>query len=68
MLLFQKTQTQMLIRIAKCPRLPRHVGALPADGKTLSKLVSLTDERFQDLLDDGTIHPNMGRKDMAVPR
>ena len=29
--------------------------------------MSLSDERFQELLDDGTIHPNMGRNDMAVP-
>ncbi len=26
-----------------------------------------TDDRFQELLTNGTIHPNMGRNDMAVP-
>ena len=44
------------------------MGALPDDSTTLSKLVSLSDERFQELLDDGTIHPNMGRNDMSQPR
>ena len=39
---------------------------LPADADILSKLVSLTDDRYQELLDDGTIHPSMGRNDMAV--
>lgn len=65
---FQKSHTQMLIRVAECKRLPRHVGELPDDGKTLSKLVSLSDERFQELLDNGTIHSNMGRKDMDAPK
>ena len=51
----------MLIRIVECERLARHVGLLPDDSKTLSKLASLTDERFQELLDDGTINPKMGR-------
>ncbi len=49
------------LRIAKCERLPPHAGVLPDDSTTLSKLVSLTDERFQELIDDGTINPNMGR-------
>ena len=50
-----------LIRIAGCKRLIPHAGLLPDDSTTLSKLVSLADERFQELLDDGTIHSNMGR-------
>ena len=37
------------------------------DTTTLGKLCSLTDDRFKELLDNGTIHPNMGRDDMAVP-
>ena len=47
---FEKSQTQMLVRVAECKRLPRHVGVLPDDGYTLSKLVSLPDERWQELL------------------
>ncbi len=57
--------SQRLVRIAECQRLFRHAGILPDDSTTLSKLVSLTDERYQELLDNGTIHPNMGRNDMA---
>ena len=53
-------------RIAKDERLRRHGGALPSDSNTLGMLVSLTDERFHELLDDGTIHPKMKRNDMAV--
>ncbi len=45
-----------------------HVGTLPDDTNTLSKLVSLTAERFQELTDDGTINPTMGRKDMDAPK
>ena len=50
--------------IAQCDRLRRHVGVLPDDGKTLSKLVSLTDERFEEMIDNGTINSNMGRENM----
>ena len=35
--------------------------------KTLSKLISLSDDRFQELIDDGTINPKMGRNDMSEP-
>ena len=30
---FEKSQSTMLIHVAECPRLTRHVGLLPADGK-----------------------------------
>ncbi len=60
--------SQRLVRIAECQRLFRHAGILPGDSTTLSKLVSLTDERYQELLDNGTIHPNMGRKDIVRAR
>ena len=29
---------------------------------------ALPNERFQELIDDGTINPNMGRKDMDAPK
>ena len=65
---FEKSQTFSLIRIAECERLVRHVGPLPDDTVILSKLVSLSDERFQEMIDDGTIHPNMGRADMDASK
>ena len=64
---FQKSHTKRLVRIAECGRLRPHAGVLPDDSTTLSKLVSLSDERFQELLNDGTINPNMGRNDMSEP-
>ena len=36
--------------------------------KTLSKLISLSDDRFQELIDDGTINPKMGCNDMSEPQ
>ena len=47
-------------------RLLPHVGVLPLDGLTVDKLCALPDDRFQEFLEDGTIHPSMGRNDMAV--
>ena len=63
---FQATHTKRLLRIAGSERLRPHAAVLPADSTTLGKLCSLTDERFHDLLEDGTIHASMGRNDMAV--
>ena len=34
---------------------------MPDDSTTLSKLVSLSDERFQELLDNGTVMGPLGR-------
>ena len=65
---FEKSHSQRLIRIADhAHRLVPHAGLLPDDSTTLSKLVSLSDERFQELLNDGTINQNMGRNDMSEP-
>ena len=55
-----------LIRIAEDDRIARHGGLMPSDHKILSKLCSLTDERFHDLLEDGTIHSKMKRDDIAM--
>ena len=65
---FEKSHTQRLVRIAEHEeRLTPHAGSLPDDSTTLSKLVSLSDDRFQELIDDGTINPKMGRNDMSEP-
>ncbi len=47
-------------------RLIPHAGLLPLDGLTVDEIGALPDDRFHDLLEDGTIHPSMGRNDMAV--
>ncbi len=56
----------MLVRVREDERLRQHAAVLPSDATTLDKLRGLTDDRFQELLNNGTIHPNMGRNDMAV--
>ncbi len=63
---FEKTHTYRLIRIAECVRLLPHVGALPSDSYTLDKLRALSDSRFQELLEDGRIHPGMKRNEASA--
>ncbi len=53
----------MLIRIVENPRLYPHVGILPSDSYTLEKLCALSDDRFQEMVESGEIHPGMKRKD-----
>ncbi len=66
MLLFQKSYTKRLVRIAESKhRLMPHVALMPTDSLTVDKIGTLPDDRFQELLDDGTICPNMGRNDRA---
>jgi hypothetical protein len=55
----------MLIRIAESERLLRHVGALPPDAVSMNKLIALSDDRFQEMLENGAISPGMKRKDAA---
>ena len=39
---------------------------MPVDSLTVDKVCALADDRFQELLDDGTIHPKMKRGAMVV--
>ncbi len=41
-------------------------GVFPTDSTIVDKIGALPDDRFQELLADGTIHPSMGRNDMAA--
>ena len=43
-----------------------HAAILPTDSTVVDKLGTTPDDRFQELLADGTIHPKMKRSDMAV--
>ena len=55
------------IRIAESKhRLMPHVALMPTDSLTVDKIGALPDDRFQELLADGSIHPKMKRNDMAV--
>ncbi len=56
-----------LIRIAENKnRLMPHAALLPTDSTTVDKIGTLPDDRFQEFLADGTIHPKIKRNDMAV--
>lgn len=63
---FQKTHAQMLVRVAGDRWIPRHVGVLPSDSYTLGKLCSLSDERRDEMLFEGLIHPGMKRNDLKA--
>ncbi len=56
----------MLIRVAESDKLRRHVAVLPSDTYTLDKLRALSDGRFNELLEDGRIHPGMKRNEASA--
>lgn len=59
---------QMFMKIAAHPILTeaKHVSLLPPSWATLYELSKLPDETLIEKLNDGTINPNMERKDVAV--
>lgn len=56
---------ERLMAIARDPRLPTHVSRLPAHWGTLYELTRLDDPTFQARIADGTIRPDMERRDVA---
>jgi Protein of unknown function (DUF3102) len=68
-LLFNARTAQRLMVIAKDQRIsnPTHVSLLPLHWGTLYELSKLKDEQFEAALKDGTIHPDMERKDVPRP-
>jgi N6-adenosine-specific RNA methylase IME4 len=64
---FKPSTAQRLMKIASDERLanPAHVQLLPPSWGTLYELTKLPDEVFEAKLADGTIHPEMQRKDVA---
>jgi N6-adenosine-specific RNA methylase IME4 len=64
---FKKSTSAALMRIAADERLVKlqHVGILPPHWGTLAELTRLPDDVFQAKIDDGTIRPEMQRKDVA---
>jgi len=67
---FGKRTAQRLIKIATDPRLANatHVSRLPPAWGTLYELTRLEDEEFFRLMDDGTIRPDMERKEVNKVR
>lgn len=64
---FKPRTAQMLMRVSSDARLAdtKHVSLLPPHWGTLYELTKLPDETFQAKIADGTIHPEMQRKDVA---
>lgn len=67
---FKARTAQRLMVTASDERLanPTHVSHLPPHWGTLYELTKLPDDVFQTKLADGTIHPEMQRKDVAQER
>jgi N6-adenosine-specific RNA methylase IME4 len=66
LLSFGRTHARRLIAIADSDRLGPHVGLLPSDSFTLYELTRLSDDRFDELLGSGAIHPGMKRNDASA--
>lgn len=65
---FTASTAQRLMAIAADPKLsnPAHVQHLPPSWGTLYELTKLDDEQFEAKIADGTITPEMERKDIAT--
>jgi DUF3102 family protein len=65
---FKKRTAQSLITIAQDERFTKatHVALLPPHWGTLAELTRLPDDVFDKKIADGTIHPEMQRKDIAA--
>ncbi len=58
---FSTRWVQMLTAIGADSRLTKHASFLPSDAYTLYQLTRLSDQRFDELIDKGEIHPTMRR-------
>jgi N6-adenosine-specific RNA methylase IME4 len=65
MLPFSGNTAYRLIAISNDPRLLAHGQKLPPHWRTNYELTKLTDEQFEDAIEDGTINPEMERGDVS---
>jgi N6-adenosine-specific RNA methylase IME4 len=67
---FKPTTARRLMAVWKDQRLSNgaHVHVLPPHWGTLYEMTKLSDESFEEKLRDGTIHPEMQRKDLSRER
>lgn len=64
---FGKSRVYQFIAIAKAaPRFVQHVGHLPADTLVLSQLASMDSQTFERRLAEGTIRPDMQRREVQT--
>ena len=66
MLSFSLRWAQMLVRISTDMRLAKHASFLPSDTYTLYQLTRLTDGRYGELIENGTISPSMKRNEASA--
>jgi len=62
---FGPRTARMLKNVAEDERIRNHGSVLPPSWRTLYELTKLEDDEFAAKLADGTIHPEMQRKDVA---
>ena len=65
---FSANTAYRLIAIASDPKLFAHVQILPPNWGTMYELTKLTDDQFADMASDGTINPEMERRDVRLKR
>jgi N6-adenosine-specific RNA methylase IME4 len=67
---FTKRTAQMLMKIARDPRLKSEPGGshLPPSWRTLYELTRLGDQEFNRLLEEGVIRPDMQRQEISKAR
>ena len=65
---FGPRTAQILMKVAADSRItnPKFISLLPSSWATLSELTKLDDKQFQSRIKDGTIHPEMERRDIAT--
>jgi hypothetical protein len=67
---FKRRMAQMLMKIAANPVLadPANRGSLPPSWRTLYELTKLSHRELVEAIENGTVHPDMERKDVDVLR
>ena len=65
---FGARTAQQLMKVAADPRItnPKHASLLPSSWATLHELTKLDDKQFKSRIKDGTIKPEMERRDIAT--
>ncbi len=63
---FKRTFAHMLMKVAACERIVQHAEHLPSDCTTLYHLTRLSDDRYGELIENGTINPSMKRNEASA--
>ena len=63
---FSPRTARMLMTIARDERIRNHGSVLPPSWRTIHEITKLSDEQFEAKIADGTINPDMERRDIAL--